>query len=136
MSSDRYTKAVLTLIAALMVWQWVKDVATPIVAQEPPPPQRVVIVGLEQPLRGLPVIPIDAAGVALAANGHVRTTVANAQLRVLIANDELRVSLGSSQTDPLPVRIASIMRARGQGAIWEPLPVEVVRGQTLKTPGQ
>ena len=47
MLRNRYLNFILTIIALELLWLGMRGVATPVSAQAPPPPTRVVITGVE-----------------------------------------------------------------------------------------
>ena len=107
MKIDLYTKAVLTVIAACLVWICVNG-ATPVAqAQAPqaasPPPTRVMLVDEDNR-------PIHAQG-----------------LRVHFGGVPVPVDVGTS---PLPVALRSIQR----GGAWDYLDVRVMREAPTKMP--
>ena len=94
MARNRYLNFILTIIALELLWLGMRDAATPISAQAPPPPARVVIAGVD----------IDAgnglrsAFVPTRVDGDVRI-VATAPLRI-VAERPLKVEADR----PLPVQ--------------------------------
>lgn len=75
MEPDRYTEVVLTVMAACLIWLCVDGLTPAATAQAEV--QRVVLVGLEKPLRGLPVIPVNEAGESVLDGSALRVLVAN-----------------------------------------------------------
>jgi hypothetical protein len=58
MATDRYIRIVLTVIAACLVYLCVRDGAPPALAQSPPQPVEVVLVGVNRDARNLPWQPL------------------------------------------------------------------------------
>lgn len=120
--SDRYLKAVLTVIALELLWLGVKDSGTPVWAQargaQPPAaaqpaapaPTRVVITGVDMDAssRGLPVFSANPLTVEVASP-------------VKIEADEPIAIVGSA-----PIRVEA----------EKPLPVETVPFVPAKKPGE
>jgi hypothetical protein len=104
MKVDTYTKGLLTVIAACLVWICLNGAIPAAQAQAgQPQPTRVVLVDANGALiRALPVI---------VANQSVNVAVTNPQLAVAVSNTSL------------PVAVRSIER----GASWDPIPVQVMR---------
>src|SRR5687767_12881278 len=97
MNVDAYTKSVLTVIAACLVWICVNG-ATPVVTAQ-------------TAVMPTPVVLVDTQGSPLAS---VPVAVLNQSLRVEVANPSLAVAV----TNPtLPVSIRSIQR----GSSWAPI---------------
>lgn len=105
MKVDLYTKVVLSVIAACLVWMCVNGVTPVAWAQTAPG-------------RPTPVLIVDERG----------APIANAQgLRVNVGNQAVPVVIGS-QT--LSVALTAIER---QGA-WQPIPVDVMRAASTPMP--
>ena len=116
MKSDAYTKVVLTIIASLLAWQCVMRSMPSVAAQESP--QRVVIVGLESPLKGLPVLLVSQSGVPLNEG------------------EQLRVVLGlGTRTQAVPVALWSIVKPTNPRTPWDAIQVDVPKAQAAKVPG-
>ena len=114
MKPDFYTKAVLTVIAALLAWQCFLTTMPTVSAQGGP--QRVVIVGIERPLRGLPVTLVDQSGAPL-DNGGI-----------------LRVAL-PSYAQAIPVAITTILKPNDPRVPWDAIRVDVPKAPNAKVPG-
>lgn len=104
MNVDTYTKGLLTVIAACLVWMCLNGAMPAAQAQAgKPEPTRVVLVdGNGAPIRVLPV---------MVANPSINVGVTNAPLSVAVSNPSL------------PVAVHSIQR----GTSWDPLQVQVLR---------
>jgi len=104
MNVDTYTKGLLTVIAACLVWICLNGAIPAAQAQAgQPPPTRVVLVDANGAfIRALPVI---------VANPSVNVAVTNPQLAVAVSNTTI------------PVAVRSIER----GTAWDPIPVQVMR---------
>jgi Mg/Co/Ni transporter MgtE len=108
MKTDLYTRTVLTVIAACLVWLCVNSLTPTASAQAQPAPQKVVIAGVDV---ALPVVVTDSKGVPLmGATG-------------------LRVNLGEQA---LPVAIRGIQRTGAEP--WEPILVDVLRAAPTPLP--
>jgi hypothetical protein len=114
MMPDRYTKVMLTVIAVMQIALWVRDL-TPGVQAQGSDPQRVVIVGLEQPLRGLPVVLVRQSGVPVTDDQPFPIAVVN-------------------DAEPLRVAVTSIQQSRDGS--WDPIRVDVLRQPPSLRPGQ
>ena len=115
MNVDWYTKTMLTLIAACLVWLCVNG-ATPVAsaqtAQAPPPPT--------------PVILVNERGVPLITPEGLRVNFGAPPIRVTVSNQTLPVTL--SQT--VPVALTSIERGR----LWQPITVDVLKPPPTSMP--
>jgi hypothetical protein len=103
MKVDTYTKVVLTVIAACLVWMCVNGAMPVAKAQAGVTPTPVVLVDA----KGAPVTTVPVA-------------VLNQALRVEVANPSLSVAVSNPT---LPFSIRSIQR----GASWDPIDVHVMR---------
>jgi Mg/Co/Ni transporter MgtE len=106
MNTDLYTRTVLTVIAACLVWLCVNSLTPTASAQAAP--QRVVIAGFEAPM---PVVIADTKGVPL------------------IGATGLRVNLGEQM---LPVTIRGIAHTGADP--WQPILVDVLRPAPTQMP--
>jgi len=116
MKADLYSKTVLTVIAACLAWLCMTS-RMPVAAAQSDTAQRVVIVGLEKPLVGLPVLLVSTTGSPVVDREGARVVIAN----------------GAAQ--PVPVGIASIGQAAGN-APWQPIHVEVLQSPGTQYPGR
>jgi hypothetical protein len=134
MNVDRYTKAVLTAIAAGLLWLCVLQTGWPVQAQqqrpadvEPGPPQAVVIVGWGT---------MDAEGRVSVARTSGRTgtsTDPNIPVKVIaLPPGPYDVRLPYSEVQPLPVGVSQVKPA---GA-WEPVRVSVEDAPLRMRPGR
>ena len=146
MTIDRYTKAVLTVIAGCLLWMCAMGTGRAVSAQQPTADlstfksaaQPVVIVGTGS---------MDDAGniaLNLAPGGGPRRT--NPTLAVSLpyttarplpvglpydAANPLPTELSHSEAQPLPVRITAIKK----GTVWEPIRVDVEDARVRSRPG-
>jgi hypothetical protein len=111
MNVDTYTKGLLTVIAACLVWICVNGAIPAAQAQAgQPQPTRVVLVDANGAfVRALPVI---------VANQSMNVAVTNPQLPVTVTNQSLAVSVRGIQ----------------RGTVWEPIPVQVMRDPLTSMP--
>ena len=116
MRADLYTKAVLTVIAAALVWLGINHTALPVAAQADNV-QKVAIVGLDKTLRGLPVLLVNADGQSILDGDMVRAVIANHSGQVV------------------PVGISAIGRAQSDSP-WQSIPVDVIRQPAQAVPGE
>ena len=110
MNADIYTKGLLTVIAASLVWLCVNGLTPAAQAQAAKPePTRVVLVDANgTPVRMLPV---------MVANQSLNVAVTNPQLAVAVSNPALAVAVRSIE----------------RGTVWDPIQVQVMRDPpTLK----
>jgi hypothetical protein len=123
MPNDRYTKAVLTIIAGALIYIGAMLGGEPTSAQAPPVmdarPQRVVIVGWEPGVRPLPVAVENGQPIAVT----VSPSPQQAPVPVTITP--------APQQAPMPVTITGI-RA---GAEWDEVRTKVEQPLT-RTPGR
>jgi len=140
---DRYTKIVLTVIAACLVWLCAMNTGRPVQAQQlttmpatlPGGVQPVVVVGWGS---------MDMAGrIALnliGSEGNMRTDTALA----VRADQPLHVDLPYTQANPLPARVTSthdnplpieIAAIRKNATGWEPIRTQVEPAPTRGRPG-
>jgi hypothetical protein len=111
MNIDIYTKGLLTVIAACLVWMCLNAAMPAAQAQvAPPAPTRVVLVNANgTPVTMLPV---------MVTNQSMNVAVINPQLAVAVSNPSL------------PVAVRSIER----GAAWDPIQVQVMRDPPTSMP--
>jgi hypothetical protein len=144
MNIDRYTKCVLTVIAACLVWLCFMSGGSPLQAQPRfgtlpnATVQPVVIVGtgtLDQ--AGTVTINYVESGRRVATDPTIPVALPYSSAKPLPV--ALPYSIGSpmpamltnSSGDPVPVEISSVKKAGG----WEPLRVSVEDAPVRKTPG-
>lgn len=107
MKVDAYTKAVLTVIAACLIWICLNGVMPVAGAQAARPGPT-------------PVILVDGKGVPIYTAEGFHVSVGARPLPVVVNNTSLPVEI----TNPaLNVAVRSIQR----GAAWDPIPVQVMR---------
>ena len=143
LKTDRYTKLMLTIIAACLVWLCAMNVGRPAQAQQltampaalPGGAQPVVIVGWGT---------MDMTGriaLQLMGNGNAARTDATVPVR---ADHPLSVTLPYTPDAPLPTRLSAthdnpvpveIAAVRKNGKGWEPIRTEVEPAPTRDKPG-
>jgi hypothetical protein len=107
MKTDLYTKTVLTVIAACLMWICVNTLTPTVSAQK----------GAAQPMR---VIIVDEEGNPLHTHQGFRVTLGAEPLPITVTNTFLPVMVGNSS---LGVTVRSIERAGS----WDPLQVQVLK---------
>jgi hypothetical protein len=107
MRIDLYTKTVLTVIAACLVWMCVNG-ATPIVGAQTARPQPA------------PVVLVDAKGAPIYSADGLRVNIGTNPMPVLVQNDPMPVTVTNRA---LSVAVAAIQRS----AVWDPVQVQVMR---------
>ena len=117
MQVDTYTKGLLTVIAACLVWMCLNGI-TP-AAQAQAAPSRVVLVDANG--NAIKVLPV------MVANQAMNVQVANAPLAVAVANQSLAVAVSNPS---LPVTVHSIQRSNQ----WDPIEVRVLREPNTPMP--
>jgi hypothetical protein len=105
---DFYTKVVLSVIAACLVWQCVNGVTPAVAAQA----------AQAAPVRPTPVIIVDERGTPLVTAQGLRVNLGGQPLPVVLNNETV------------PVSVTAIER-RG---IWQSLPVEVQKSPSTPFP--
>jgi hypothetical protein len=115
MRVDAYTKVVLTIIAACLVWMCLSGaVVTPVTAQRPQEPQEVVLIGSRTPV---------------AVISAPRTS-----LVVRPGAEWYQDALPVDAPRPLATRLTGIEHQAGAGR-WDPLDVNVKEQARKATPG-
>lgn len=124
MSTDRYLRVVLTVIAIELAWIGLKDVAPPVSAQAAPTP--VVITGID--LRD------NSTYVPVAVMGGFRQIPPGAQqtLQPLVTKVEADRPIRIEALTPLPVDVVSPVTVETD----KPLKVESVPYTPGRTPGE
>jgi hypothetical protein len=93
MATDRYTRIVLTLIAACLVYLCMREAAPPALAQSPQQPVQVVLVGVDRSSarawHALSVAGIDGEPLKVNVTNQVRASVTG-EVRTYVTN-EVRV---------------------------------------------
>jgi hypothetical protein len=132
MKIDWYTKAVLTIIAACLVWLCVRSTGETLVAQSQPaqvsalPAQPVVVVGWGR------LNPAVAGGVELEwADQQRRITEPSVAIRQSTDQrfDPLRVRIDSQA--PVSVSLDAVRR----GNAWDPLRTQIEKDAPQRVPG-
>ena len=114
MNVDTYTKGVLTVIAACLVWMCLNGVTPAANAQSK----------LPQPT---PVVLVDANGMPIYTAEGLRVNTGKTIFPVAVANQSLRVEVANRS---VPVALHSIQRT----AAWDVIPVQVMREPPTQRP--
>jgi hypothetical protein len=139
---DRYTKIVLTVIAACLLWLCATTSARPVEARQPTEPgavppgvQPVVIVGWgSSDPTGRVTLRMTGDGTARRTDSTVPVR-ADASIPVRLpysADDPLVVRLSPQQVAPLAVSIAAVQRTGGP---WDPIRADVEPAPPRLRPG-
>jgi hypothetical protein len=131
MPTDRYTRFILTLIAACLLWLCAANTGRPLQAQQRPPlaadarPQPVVVVGWGT---------VDANGrITLNMKNDQRgTTDPSLPVNVIGYPAPLQVRLDNTEKAPLPVAVSAIKRVGD----WEPVRTEAEDAPVRPRPGR
>jgi hypothetical protein len=124
MRVDAYTKVVLTIIAACLVWLCVTDAGlTPVAAQGPREPQEVVLFGTRTPV---PVLTPPRTSLSMVYGDSVSLPV-----RPGPEWDAKPATVTAS--DPLPAKLVGIERSKSDH--WDALDVNVKDQPRKGTPG-
>ena len=107
MTIDAYTKGVLTVIAACLVWMCVNGMTPAASAQA----------GKPEPA---PVVLVDAKGTPLITSQGLLVNLGTKALPVVVGNVPMPVEIANPS---LAVSVRSIQR----GAAWDPIQVQVMR---------
>ena len=111
MITDAYTKAILTIIAACLVWMCLNSITPVTQAQAKlPEPTPVVLVDV----KGAPITTVPVR----LTNQSVSVDVTNPSLAVAVSNPSLAVAVRSIQ----------------RGAAWDPIQVQVMREPPTQRP--
>jgi hypothetical protein len=141
---DRYTKAVLTVIAACLIWLCAMTTGRPAQAQQltavtslPGGAQPVVIVGWgSMDMEGRVALQLATGGAGPTHTDATLPVRADRALPVKLPYtpaDPLPAKLTSTHDNPLSVEIAAI---RKNSAGWEPIRTEVEPAATRDKPGR
>jgi hypothetical protein len=114
MKIDLYTKTVLTVIAVCLVWMCLNG-ATPIVGAQAARPEPT------------PVVLVDAKGAPIYAADGLRVNIGTKVIPVVVQNDPMPVTVTNRA---LAVAVAAIQRS----AVWDPIPVQVMRELPTQMP--
>jgi hypothetical protein len=132
MKVDSYTKAVLTVIAACLVWMCVKSAGEPLGAQTRP--------AVLSQLPAQPVVVVGWGRLNPAVVGGVEIDWADAQRRISEPSVAIRPSV-DPRFEPLRVRVenqapvsVSVDGVR-RGATWDPLRTAVEKDLPQRVPG-
>jgi hypothetical protein len=114
MTVDTYTKGVLTIIAACLVWMCLNGV-TPVANAQ-----------LQLP-KPTPVVLVDANGMPVFTAEGLRVNLGRTVVPVAVANKSVPVEVTNR---PLPVSLRAIQRT----AAWDPIQVQVMREPPTQMP--
>lgn len=132
MKIDSYTKTVLTVIAACLVWLCVKSTGETVVAQAQP--------ALWSPLPAQPVVVVGWGRLNPAVAGGIEIDWSDPQRRVSESSVAVRPST-DPRFDPMRVRVESqaplsvSVDAVRRGAAWDPFRTQVEKDPPRLTPG-
>ena len=113
MKIDAYTKAVLTVIAACLVWMCLNGITPTVGAQAKAEPS--------------PVILVDEKGNPLFTRDGFRVNLGPKAQPVMVANDPLPVDVRNAA---LAVAVRAIQRT----TVWDPIQVQVLREPPTQMP--
>jgi hypothetical protein len=116
MNVDAYTKGLLTVIAACLVWMCLNGVTPAASAQ--------ARAQLPQPT---PVVLVDAKGMPIFTAEGLRVNVGSAVVPVTVANQSVPVAVMNRS---LPVTLRTIQRT----GTWDPIQVQVMREPPTQMP--
>jgi hypothetical protein len=132
MKIDAYTKAVLTVIAACLVWMCVRSTGETLVAQTRP--------AAVSPLPAQPVVVVGWGRLNPAVAGGIEIDWSDPQRRVSEISVPVRPST-DTRFDPFRVRVdspgplsVSVDSVR-RGAAWDPFRTQVEKDPPQRTPG-
>ena len=114
MNTDAYTKAILTVIAACLVWMCLNGV-TPVTqaqAKQPDP---------------TPVILVDVKGNPIFTTDGLRVNLGPKPQPVTLTNDVVAVNV---RNPALTVAVRAVQRS----AVWDPIQVQVMREPPTQMP--
>jgi hypothetical protein len=130
MKIDLYTKSVLGVIAACLVWMCFGALIPTASAQAQG--QRVIVSGWDRPIQ---VVLVDANGTPLIGNQGLRVNFVT-PLPVTFGNQPQPVSLGTQPmlvtfgNQTVPVALTAIQRSGN----WQPIPVDVMKSPPTLMP--
>ena len=131
MSTDLYTKSVLTVIALCLVWMCLNGV-TPVTQAQAPTQAQAKSAQVPAPT---PVVLVNEKGVPIYTSHGLRVSLVNEQGTPVYTPQGLRVNLAG---EPIPVVVNNAalpvsVRAIQQGTTWDPILVQLLRDPpTLK----
>jgi hypothetical protein len=147
MTTDRYTKVVLTVIAGCLLWMCAMGTARPLMAEQEPAFDTASIAGRVQPVVIVGTGVMDAQGKVVVnfvrrSNGQVTDPTVPVKLPYsqetplpvrlpYTMTSPLPAQLSYSAATPLPVAITGIKRALD----WEPIRTQVEDAPLRRTPG-
>jgi hypothetical protein len=114
MKTDAYTKAILTIIAACLMWMCLNGV-TPVTQAQVKPPEPA------------PVILVDAKGNPIFTAEGLRVNFGPKPLPVILTNDAVPVNV---RNPALPV----VLRAVQRSTMWDAIHVQVMREPPTQMP--
>jgi hypothetical protein len=131
MSTDLYTKSVLTVIALCLVWMCLNGVTPVTQAQAQAQPQAKSA----PPAPPTPVVLVNEKGIPIYTSQGLRVSLVNEQGTPVYTPQGLRVNVAG---EPVPVVVNNpvlpvSVRAIQQGNTWDPILVQLLRDPpTLK----
>jgi hypothetical protein len=130
---DRYTKAVLTVIAAALVWLCALHAARPVEAQQQPRP-RDVVAGPAQPVVIVGWGTMDPSGeISVVRTPGRGLTDPNIPVKVTnLPTGPFDVRLPYSEATPLPIGVSQVKPS----GVWEPVRVSVEDAPVRMRPGR
>jgi hypothetical protein len=138
MKIDWYTKTMLTVIAACLVWMCVRSAGETVLAQAQPRPQAQG--ALWSPLPAQPVVVVGWGRLNPAVAGGIEIDWSDPQRRVSEASVPVRPST-DTRFDPLRVRVETqsplsvSVDAVRHGAAWDPLRTQIEKDPPQRVPG-
>ena len=132
MSTDLYTKSVLTVIALCLVWMCLNGLTPVTQAQAPTTQAQAKSAQMPAPT---PVVLVNEKGVPIYTSQGLRVSLVNEQGTPVYTPQGLRVNLAG---EPVPVVVNNAalpvaVRAIQQGTTWDPILVQLLRDPpTLK----
>jgi hypothetical protein len=138
MKIDWYTKTVLTVIAACLVWMCVRSAGEPVLAQGPV--RQPAQAALWSPLPAQPVVVVGWGRLNPAVAGGIEIDWSDPQRRVSEPSVPIRQS-ADTRFDPIRVRFESqaplsvSVDAVRRGATWDPFRTQVEKDPPQRVPG-
>ena len=114
MNTDAYTKAILTIIAACLVWMCLNGI-TPVTQAQAKRPEP------------MPVLLVDVKGNPVIAADGLRVNLGPKPQPITITNDVVSVNITNAA-------LAVAVRAIQRSAVWDPVQVQVMREPPTQRP--
>ena len=140
MKIDWYTKTILTIIAACLVWMCVRSAGETVLAQARPQPQPQVQAAQWAPLPAQPVVVVGWGRLNPSVPGGIEIDWSDPQRRVSEPSLPVRSS-NDPRFDPLRVRLESqapvsvSVDAVRRGAAWDPFRTQIEKDPPQRVPG-